>query len=96
MVSALEDFHDAVRVNANIFPGVGEVKQQVVILARAKVTAGLEMVFRSVVQADDERPERLALHHAFKFLDFHAGTVAGVEARTRLNVCAAPRSVLPA
>ena len=75
--SALEDFHDAVRVNADALARVRKIEKKVAILARAEITAAFEIVFVPVVQADHKRTKRLPLHHPLNLLNFHGCTVAG-------------------
>ena len=75
-VSAFENFHDAVRVNADIVSRVRKIVENETILARAKIPRGLEIVLRPVAQSNHERTEKLALHDFPNLLNFHVGKFA--------------------
>ena len=68
--SPLEDFNNAIGVNAHGF-GLAEINQETVILWRADISGIFEGVLCPVVEADTKGTKRLAFYQTLNLCDFH-------------------------
>lgn len=72
--SPLEDFNNAISVNAHRF-GLAEINQETVIFGRADISGIFEGVLRPIVEADGKGAKRLAFNQTLNLCDFHGGKV---------------------